>query len=300
MKNLYKIIYIFFFFFFFFFNFTDVKAETYPACSPTYTNASGEINLGAVPGYRACMTEAAAYELTIYEVHLCTSAPTAPTAASAIVKPNCVLVFQNSAGSTVSLSAAGSESLVGETFKPPAGNYTHAYIKLDNVIGITGKVNFSDKAYDGQASQGSGTTCVTRSTAQENLTRSTFPQNTSLCGNSDITAGKKLIQLQSLSCCDGFVATDSTTDTNINGSGQSGHPSIVDSNGLLITSEAQAEIIDYIVTFGRTIVISDNLTNLNLSFNVSSTLEVNNYSNDFILFMFGPPQIIVETTHSSS
>lgn len=299
MKNLYKIIYIFFFFFCF--NFTDVKAETVPACSPNYTNASGEINLGAVPGYRACMTEAAAYELTIYEVHLCTSEPTAPTAASAIVKPNCTLVFQNSAGSTINLSATGSESLVGETFKPPAGNYTHAYLKLDNVIGITGKVNFSDKAYDGQASQGSGTTCATRDTAQENATSTANAQNTSLCGNSDITAGKKLIQLQSLDCCDGVVVARTTDNhNNINGSGQSGQPSLVDTNGLLITSEAQAEFIDYIATFGRTIVISDNLTNLNLSFNVSSALEVSNQDADIIKFMFGAPQIIIETTHSSS
>ena len=299
MKNFYKIIF-FSSFIFIMFNLHEAQAETFPLCDPDYTNESGEINLDLVPGTKTCLAGATSIEQTIYEFYLCTSAPTAPTTGSAIEKSSCTLVFRNSAGFTMSLTAEGSESLVGETFKPPAGNYTHAYVRLDNIFGVTGSVTFSNQDYDGQGNEGSGTTCATRSTTQENLTGTTFPQNTSLCGDSDITAEKKLIKLQSLDCCDGLLVTDTDSDTNINGSGQSGHPSLVDANGLLITSEAQAESLDYIATFGSEVVIGENLTNLNLSFNVSSSLEVTNYETDFILFMLGAPQIIIETTHSSS
>lgn len=275
------------------------KAADYADCSPNYVNASGEINLGGVPAPSAgvCMTEATSYQITIYKVYLCTSAPTVPTVVSPINISSCSVIFENSSGSTITVSTNGSTSLSGSITKPPAGNYTHAYVNLDNVLGITGKVSFSDQQYDGQGSQGSGFTCVTRSTSKENLTGTTFPQTTSECGDSSLSASNKLIEFQSLDCCTGLLATDLTTDIDINGSGQDGIPSIVDTNGLLITSEENADKIDYIVDFNSTLSISENITKINLRFNVSSSLEVNNYVNNFILFMPGPPQIIIETTN---
>ena len=136
MKNLYKIIFLSFFFFITF-NLTEAKAADYPLCDPEYTNDSGEINLGAIADPKTCMTSAEAYEFTIYEVHLCTAAPTAATTSQPIQIPSCELVFENSAGSTISLSSTEgeSENLIGNFFKPPNGTYTHAYLKIDNVFG---------------------------------------------------------------------------------------------------------------------------------------------------------------------
>lgn len=301
MKNLYKIIFLSFFFFITF-NLTEAKAADYPLCDPDYTNASGEINLGAIAEPKTCMTRAEAYEFTIYEVHLCTSAPTAATTSRAIIKSSCELVFENSTGSTVSLSSTEgeSENLIGNFYKPPNGNYTHAYLKIDNVFGVTGSATFSDQDYRGQGNNGSGNTCVTRSSAAvETLTGTTFPQETSLCGDGGEvgSAGKKMIQLQSLDCCDGLVTSD--TETNINGTNQIGQPSLVDSNGRLITSEEQADVIDYIVTFGSAKTIDENTSGLNLAFNISSALEVHTYSdNDYILFMFGPPVVFIDLRSS--
>ena len=300
MKNKYKIIFLSFFFFITF-NLTEAKAADYPLCDPDYTNASGEINLGAIADPKTCMTRAEAYEFTIYEVHLCTSAPTAATTSRAIIKSSCELVFENSTGSTISLSSTEgeSENLIGNFSKPPNGIYTHAYLKIDNVFGVTGSATFSDQDYRGQGNNGSGNTCITISTAAETLTGTTFPQETSLCADSGEigSAGKKLIQLQSLDCCDGLVTSD--TETNINGTNQIGQPTLVDSNGRLITSEEQADVIDYIVTFGSPKTIDDNTSGLNLAFNISSALEVHAYSDDdFILFMFGPPVVFIDLRSS--
>lgn len=279
-----------------------VQSADYADCSPNYINSDNEISLSSVPAPSSgvCLTEANSYRITIYEVHFCTSLPAIPTTSSAIDITDCEIVFQNSSGSTINLSTNTSESLSGSMFKPPASNYTHAYVKLDNILGIKGKVNFSDQQYTGQQNEGSGYTCVTRSTTKEILTGTTFPQNTSSCGESSLAAETKLIELRSLDCCSGLVATDSTSDININNSGQDGIPSLVDSNGYLITDENSASTIDYVIDFNSNLVIGENLIDITLKFNVSSSLEVNNYSNSFILFMPGAPQIIIETTHSTS
>ena len=65
------------------------------------------------------------YEIVIYKMYLCTSAPTIPTTSAQVVLTNCSQVFNNASGATASVAGtdAGIE-LEGDYTKPPAGTYT--------------------------------------------------------------------------------------------------------------------------------------------------------------------------------
>ena len=83
------------------------------------------------------------YTVTIYEMGLCTSDPTAPTTSSAYETDTCSTVINSPSGQTINL-AAGSELTLTDVTRPTNGTYTHAYMVLGNSFGITVTKQFTN------------------------------------------------------------------------------------------------------------------------------------------------------------
>ena len=90
-----------------------------------------------------CVFAPDGYQVTIYEMGLCTSDPTAPTTSSAYEKDTCSTVINSPSGQTINL-AAGSELTLTDVTRPTNGTYTHAYMVLGNSFGITVTKQFTN------------------------------------------------------------------------------------------------------------------------------------------------------------
>ena len=99
--------------------------------------------------YGSCQATPDKFELTMYEMGLCTSDPISGSAGSKVWdKSNCVTTMVSSSGVTVDLAPGSSSSktasLPSSETRPPSGTYTHAFVLLSNVIGLRGSYTFSD------------------------------------------------------------------------------------------------------------------------------------------------------------
>lgn len=142
------------------------------------TTSGGVVNF---PTGSSCEYEPNTYSITIYQLGLCASAPTAPTPTTATGLVSCTTVYDNSTGLTVSVASTGAPVALtgGTTTIPPSGTYTHGYAIISNTIGIATNVTFASSK-NGQVS-GSGAVCWTA-----NVSHNAFDNNnsTSLCGAS--------------------------------------------------------------------------------------------------------------------
>ena len=106
------------------------------------------------------------YTVTIYEMGLCTSDPTAPTTSSAYETDTCSTVINSPSGQTINL-AAGSELTLTDVTRPTNGTYTHAYMVLGNSFGITVTKQFTNTMHRYDTAT-SGNFCWTTSGSKHN------------------------------------------------------------------------------------------------------------------------------------
>ena len=97
----------------------------------------------------SCQATPDKFELTMYEMGLCTSDPISGSAGSKIWdKSTCVTTMIDSSGVTVDLAPGSSSSktaaLPSSETRPPSGTYTHAFVLLSNVFGLKGSYTFSN------------------------------------------------------------------------------------------------------------------------------------------------------------
>ena len=230
------------------------------------------------------------YEVVIYQLYLCTSAPTAPTTSSTVDLDSggCELTFNNATGSTASITQGSSVDLGGSFTRPPNGVYTHGYAKMNNTFGITVSIQL-DGNVSGQ-SGGTGTYCATVETSVTAGTGSD-PSGTSICSTTELTAGKldeTLVSFDSSS----FLASASATGINGTSAAISGY--LVDSNEYLATATGEVEKLQGLVTFADAVTMSDSVSSITLSFNVGSGMGVYPASGSGeIVFGSGPFQAII-------
>ena len=99
-----------------------------------------------------CQTTPEKFELTMYEMGLCTSDPISGVDGSKVWdKSNCVTTMIDSSGVTVDLAPGSSSSktaiLPSADTRPPSGRYTHAFILLSNVFGLKGSYTLDGTRY---------------------------------------------------------------------------------------------------------------------------------------------------------
>ena len=121
------------------------------------------------------------YQVTIYEMGLCTSEPTAPTTSSAYETDTCSTVINSQSGQTINL-AAGSELTLTDVTRPTNGTYTHAYMVLGNSFGITVTKQFTNTMHRYNTAP-SGNFCWTTNGTEHNSDWGGTPANPTTFAN---------------------------------------------------------------------------------------------------------------------
>ena len=117
-----------------------------------YENDQGVIDFGTTDNGNAidangCAIAPDLYTLTIYEIGVCTAAPTAPTITDASDFSTCTTIFTNEAGAVTDISVNTSFDL-DASIDLPFGVYGFGYVILSNTLGITKIVNLTRDSTD--------------------------------------------------------------------------------------------------------------------------------------------------------
>mgnify|MGYP001351019605 FL=1 len=272
-------------FFFIIFEIANLNKVEAAACTVTdgvYSEA--EIKSG-------CEATPDEYEIVIYKMYLCTSAPTIPTTSATVVLTNCSQVFNNASGATASVSGTDSDvTLTGTYTKPPVGTYTHGYAMMDNTFGITASIKI-DGSMDG-VSSGSGVFCGTVAGSGNHTKASGSHSNNSVCSSTAVTGGKFTETLTHFGGS-GDDWTRVATANNINGTTAAVQGILVDSNGHLASTEGEVDKLEGLVTFADSIIVTANTTSLTMSFNLGEGMSLNSGGADKIHMGSGPFQAIM-------
>ena len=229
-----------------------------------------------------CDTEPDLYEIVIYKLYLCTSAPTVPTTSSTVVLTPCSQIFNNDSGATASVSSGKDIDIDGTFTRPPDGTYTHGYAYMDNTFGITWSGQISASMAGGTGSS-TGVHCASVTGSGIHRKGSTHTNN-SICGSSPITPGKFVETLNQFG-----GATDNFTTTaeveNINGTTAKINGYLVDASEQLATDTDDVVKLEGLVTFANPVVVTTDTRSISIRFNVDVGMHV--YQNSSSKFMLG-------------
>ena len=235
-----------------------------------------------------CDTTPSLYEVVIYKLYLCTSSPTEPTTTSTVVLTNCSEIFDNSSGSTASVSQGEEIVLEGTFTRPPEGTYTHGYALMDNTFGITwaGEIAASMDGMTG----GSGVFCGTVAGSGTHAKGSTH-SNSSVCGASAITPGKFVETLAQFGASSDAFSSKAFVE-NINGTTASITGYLVDSNGHRAANTGEVDKLEGLVAFANPVVITSDTTSISMTFNVGEGMHLVDESGELYIGS-GPFQAIM-------
>lgn len=246
-----------------------------PNISHTCTITSGVITNA---NDSACYTQPDYYSIKLLKVYLCTSEPGEPTTSSAADLSAChILAEGGSSGITVTLEDTSSSTILsGGTFtRVSDGVYTHAYIRLDNVISLKMNKEFENSSVG--ATGGTGKYCAT---VTGNGDEKQNGGSTVCSSNDNLTAGIWTSTFTAFAMIDGstpgstkvsltdfFPGKDITMDIFLVGSG-----------GKRIDANANRNTIDYIEatqSFESPVVIEEQkLKSVNIAVGISTGIGI--------------------------
>ena len=249
-------------------NSKDANALT--ACA---TNSDGEIVYATTPttGCTA-VGKATNYEITVKEIYLCTTAPVGPTTSTPTDLSNCENILTNLAATASSFAAGEDVSIAGTFTRPSDGTYTHAYIRFDNVIGITAAMKFDTSINGG----GSGTGKFCRTIVSSGTHQSGSSHDLSVCASSETTPGKLTETLKQFGDADGTYrgcVKDGTVAAASSGScGTLGSTNgfLVDTNLKLATASSGVDDFHGILAFGTAQKVTPNTSAFTVRFDVTN------------------------------
>jgi len=248
----------------------------------------GEV-ITAAAAQASCQDEPDGYGIVAFKLYLCTAAPTSPTIARVTDLSNCVMTFENTAGSSVTLSTDGEVDLGGTQTRPPSGTYTHAVMHMDNTFALTAKKEF-EVAFNGE-SAGLGVFCVTNNGAGTSGSAGNAGNDRSTCGDNTLTAGT---YTETLTSFDNPIFSATATELNVAGTGSNITAHLLDTNEFLAVNDADVDTLLGIVEFASAATITENTENIEISFNVGEGMSIDGFG----LIMFfgsGPFQATVST-----
>ena len=272
-----------------FFVFEIVNSNKAKACTVTngvVAKASGD---GADFIDDGCDETPTLYEVVIYKLYLCTSAPTEATTSSTVVLTPCSQVFDNSSGATASVTQGADIVLDGTYTRPPVGTYTHGYAYMDNTFGITwaGELSASMTGMTG----GTGVFCGTVAGSGTHAKGSTHT-NSSVCGSSAITAGKFVETLAQFGASGDAFSSKAEVE-NINGTSAAIKGYLVDTNGHRASNTGEVDKLEGLVTFADPVVVTPDTTSLSMKFNVGEGMHLVNGGANKLYIGSGPFQAIM-------
>ena len=271
------------------FVFEIVNSEQAKACtvnSGVVAKASGD---GADFIDDGCDEAPALYEIVIYKLYLCTSAPTEATTSSTVVLTPCTQIFNNSSGATASVTQGAEIVLDGTYTRPPSGTYTHGYAYMDNTFGITwaGELSASMTGMTG----GTGVFCGTVAGSGTHAQASTHT-NSSVCGSSAITPGKFVETLTHFGGV-GDTFSSKAEAENINGTTADIAGYLVDTNEHRAANAAEVDKLEGLVTFANPVVVTTDTTSISMTFNVGEGMHLVNGGSNKLFIGSGPFQAIM-------
>ena len=271
------------------FVFEIVNSNQVKACTVTdgvVAKASGD---GADFIDDGCDEAPTLYEVVIYKLYLCTSAPTEATTSSTVVLTPCSQVFDNSSGATASVTQGADIVLDGTYIRPPVGTYTHGYAFMDNTFGITwaGELSASMTGMTG----GTGVFCGTVAGSGTHAKGSTHT-NSSVCGSSAITAGKFVETLAQFGASGDAFSSKAEVE-NINGTSAAIKGYLVDTNGHRASNTGEVDKLEGLVTFADPVVVTPDTTSLSMKFNVGEGMHLVNGGANKLYIGSGPFQAIM-------
>ena len=236
-----------------------------------------------------CDEAPALYEVVIYKLYLCTSAPSEATTSSTVVLTPCTQVFNNSSGATASVTQGAEIVLDGTYTRPPAGTYTHGYAYMDNTFGITwaGELSASMTGMTG----GTGVFCGTVTGSGTHAQASTHT-NSSVCGSSAITPGKFVETLTHFGGV-GDTFSSKAEAENINGTTADIAGYLVDTNEHRAANAAEVDKLEGLVTFANPVVVTTDTTSISMTFNVGEGMHLVNGGSNKLFIGSGPFQAIM-------
>lgn len=261
-------------------NSKDAKADACTVTNGVYSEIEIKNGCEATPDF---------YEIVIYKMYLCTSAPTIPTTSATVDLTNCSQVFNSAAGSTTNVSQGAAVDLTGTYTRPPTGTYTHGYAMMDNTFGITASIQI-DGAMTGQAG-GTGVYCRTVA-GSGNHTSTGSHDDESICSATEVTAGKYTETLTTFGGAGEPWESIAEAD-NINGTTASIKGILVDTNGHLAANEGEVDKLEGLVSFANAINVTSDTTSLTMSFNLGEGMSLNRAGADVIYIGSGPFQAIM-------
>ena len=251
-----------------------------------------------------CDSKPDIYEVVIYKLYLCTSAPTEATTSSTVVLTPCSQIFNNASGATASVTQGSDIDLDGTYTRPPNGTYTHGYAYMENTFGITwsGKIDGSKNGHTGSSGGnntgagggGTGVYCATMPNSGTHKQGSTHTNSSKCSANDDLTAGKFVETLEQFGGFnDSFLSR--AVVSNINGTTAGIIGLLVDSNEHRAATTGEVEKLEGLVTFADPVVITTATTSLSMSFNVGEGMTFSDHlNNDTLDIGSGPFQAIME------
>lgn len=233
------------------------------------------------PTGSACWGQPTNYQITVYEAGICSTTPTSPTATTALDVSSCQVVFTNSAGSTITVSATSGGALSGTFTRPANGTYTHGYVKVDRNFIVNASVDFGGGAVINGTSAGAGRFCSTITGT------ATTGAPTSSCGAVAPTAGNLTVPLTDFDGGGGFDPTASATFSGGTGTATI-NAFLVTASEQLATAAAGVSRLFGVEQFGAPVVVDNSVTGMNLSFRVSTGMTLIDQGGNTLDFASGP------------
>ena len=238
-----------------------------------------------------CDTEPNLYEIVIYKLYLCTSAPTVATTSSTVVLNPCTQIFNNDSGATASVISGKDIDIDGTFTRPPDGTYTHGYAYMDNTFGITwsGEIEASMTGMTG----GTGVFCATVAGEGTHKKAAQSHTNSSICSaTNNLTAGKFIETMQQFGGnTDDFAATAEVE--NINGTTASISGYLIDANEHLASDTDEVVKLEGLVTFASPVIVAPDTTSVSMRFNVGEGMHLNDGGSNKLQIGSGPFQAIM-------
>jgi hypothetical protein len=209
------------------------------------------------PTGSSCSAQPDFFQLKMYDMMLCSAAPTAPTTSAAMVLTNCQSVLTSSGGTNVSVTDGGSTSISGTITRPDNGTYTHGYIRIssDFVVGDSREYDTSLDE-DGNGLVADGVYCATTATGVD-------------CDSSAVTAVNQTMSMGSTQFGNDYLIEDEVV------TGGLVDAWLVDTNQKLeADTDGDVTYLVGVQTFTTPLVVSDTTTSMNTAFAVSTGMTV--------------------------
>lgn len=282
---------------------TAIDGTTTATTAFSTSNGSGQQNCGLTP---------VSSTFTVEKVALCTAAPVRATTSSAVDLSNCFTVFSGSA--SITLGSVGDSAVInsGSVVPPPAGVFTHAYLKITNSFQLRAWAYLDEAVlYTGSSDLTSaGAYCYTITVSGAN---DAF--NNAKCDNTTTNSSSAGTSTLYFNCFEGTCPTDTSLDdtagyytgsvNNITGaSGATMYIDLVQTSGLrggyASCNNGGCPAVDVIEEFGISVGSTSLVpTGLEVSFLFSQgALIYDDNAAPSISFRQGPMQFIFIPTYN--